>query len=100
MSMRSKLSQALTKGIELERDRCMGLCADLIKGLRASLAKKLMSAGEKHLAETKLKLAMAIMAALQPSYAHTLSFFKGMGFAPTLDNFSHNLVAWNKRQLR
>lgn len=65
MSMQSKLSQALNKGVELERTRCMELATKLMKGLRAGLNKKLMTAQEKHFAGLKLKLGEALIGALQ-----------------------------------
>lgn len=65
MSMKAKLTQALNKGIELERARCMGLATQLMAGLRAGLNKKLMSAQEKHFAELKLKLGEALIGAVQ-----------------------------------
>lgn len=65
MSMRSKLSQALNKGVELERTRCMELATKLMVGLRKGLNKKLMSAHEKHFAELKLQLGEALIGALQ-----------------------------------
>jgi hypothetical protein len=65
MSMRAKLTAALLKGQTLERDRVMRICTRLIENLRSDLNKKLMSASEKHLAETKFKLASAIVGAVQ-----------------------------------
>lgn len=65
MSMRSKLSQALLKGQNLERDRVMRICTRLIDNLRTDLNKKLMSASEKHLAQVKFQMACALVGAVQ-----------------------------------
>ena len=65
MSMKNKLSEALAKGIELERDRCMGLCIELIQGLQKGLNKKLMTSQEKHIADLKLTIGKGVVGAIQ-----------------------------------
>ena len=65
MTMRNKLAAAMAKGVETERDRCLRLCTELITALQKGVRKKLMTAQEKHIAETKLKIGQAIVGAIQ-----------------------------------
>lgn len=65
MTMHKKLQEAMRNGVILERDRVMRLLTLHAKMAREALNKKLMPAGEKHIAEVRLKLAEAIIAAIQ-----------------------------------
>ena len=88
MSMRNKLAEAMAKGVELERDRCMAICIGVILSVEKGLDKKLMTTTEKHTATVKLNMARAFIGAVQmkimsgehPHAKTTPS--KGPGFDP------------------
>ncbi len=63
--MRNKLAEAMAKGVELERDRCMAICIDIIRWTQDGLQKKLMTTTEKHTATVKLAMAQAFVGAIQ-----------------------------------
>lgn len=65
MSMHNKLQESMRQGVILERDRVMRLLSHLERTARESLDKKLMSAGEKHIAELRFKIAEAVIAVIQ-----------------------------------
>ena len=65
MSMHKKLQESMREGVILERDRCMRILFGLAKTTKAGLDKKLMTAGEKHLAELRFKIAEGVIAAAQ-----------------------------------
>lgn len=65
MSMLKKHQESMRQGVILERDRCMRILFEIAEDLRKDLNKKLMSAGEKHLAEVRWKIAQAIVAVAQ-----------------------------------
>lgn len=63
--MHKKLQQSMREGVILERDRCMRIAFNLANELKAGLDKKLMTAGEKHIADVRMKIGQAIIAAIQ-----------------------------------
>lgn len=63
--MRKKLAEAMAKGIELERDRCMRVCTKVITTVQKGLNMKLMSTTEKHTAQVKFNMAQAFVGAVQ-----------------------------------
>jgi len=65
MSMLKKHQESMRQGVILERDRCMRILFEIAKETKAGLDKKLMAAGEKHLAELRFKIAEAVIAAAQ-----------------------------------
>lgn len=65
MTMHKKLQESMRQGVILERDRCMRILFNLAKKTKAGLEKKLMTAGEKHVAELRFKIAEGIIAAAQ-----------------------------------
>jgi hypothetical protein len=65
MSLRNKLAEAMTKGIELERQRCLGILVTIAHNLRHDLNRKLMTTAEKHTAEVKFGIASAVLGAAQ-----------------------------------
>ena len=65
MSMHKKMQESMRQGVILERDRCMRILFGLADNTKKALEKKLMTAGEKHIAELRYKVAEGIIAALQ-----------------------------------
>ena len=65
MSMLKKHQLSMRQGVIIERDRAMRILFKLAQNTKEGLDKKLMSAGEKHLAELRFKIAEAIIAAAQ-----------------------------------
>lgn len=65
MSIHKKLQDSMRQGVILERDRCMRILFRLADETRKGLNRKLMTAGEKHLAELRLKIAEGVIAAAQ-----------------------------------
>jgi hypothetical protein len=65
MSMLKKHQESMRQGVILERDRCMRILAAIAEDLGKALEKKLMSAGEKHLAEVRFKICQGIIAVAQ-----------------------------------
>jgi len=65
VSMHKKLQESMREGVILERDRCMRILFRIAKTTKGLLDKKLMSAGEKHLAELRFKIAEGVIAAAQ-----------------------------------
>lgn len=65
MSMHKKLQEQMRQGVILERDRVMRILFRIAEMTKQGLDKKLMTAGEKHLAELRWKLTEALIAAVQ-----------------------------------
>jgi hypothetical protein len=65
MSMHKKHQASMRQGVILERDRCMRIAFALAEQLKEGLNKKLMTAGEKHIADVRMKIGQAIIAAIQ-----------------------------------
>jgi hypothetical protein len=65
LSQFKKMQTATKLGTMTERDRCMRICIDVIEYLRAQLNRKLMASAEKHIAETKYRIATAVVGAVQ-----------------------------------
>ncbi len=65
MSMHKKLQESMRQGVILERDRVMRILKHIADRTKAGLDKKLMTAGEKHLAEVRWKLCEGLLAAVQ-----------------------------------
>ena len=65
MSQHKKLQESMRQGVILERDRVMRILFRIAAQTKEGLDKKLMTTGEKHLAEIRWKLAEALIAAVQ-----------------------------------
>lgn len=56
-----KVLGAVQAAVLAERNRCLALLDGLVKDLRADLDKKILIEGQRHLIQTKLKIAEAIV---------------------------------------
>lgn len=65
MSMHKKMVEQMRQGALMERDRVMRCIVEIAISTRQGLDKKLMTAGEKHVAELRFKIAEGVLAALQ-----------------------------------
>lgn len=65
MTLHKKLSEAMRNGVILERDRVIRILFRIAGETRKGLDQKLMTAGEKHLAELRFKIAEGLIAAAQ-----------------------------------
>ena len=69
MSMRDKLGKAAAKGaqeaIRKERDRCLWCLDGIIERLEDDFSKKILIEQQRHVAETKLNIAKAIVGELR-----------------------------------
>lgn len=65
MSMHKKLQAQMRQGVILERDRTMRILFKIATNTKEGLDKKLMAAGEKHVAELRFKIAEGLIAAVQ-----------------------------------
>ena len=63
--MHKKLQEQMRQGVILERDRVMRILAHISEHTKAGLDKKLMTAGEKHLAEVRWRLCEGLLGAVQ-----------------------------------
>jgi hypothetical protein len=63
--MYKKLQESMRQGVILERDRCMRILFKIASDTKKGLEKKLMTAGEKHVAELRFKIAEGLVAAAQ-----------------------------------
>ncbi len=63
--MHKKLQESMREGVILERDRCMRILFGIAKATKKGLNQKLMTAGEKHVAELRFKIAEGLIAAAQ-----------------------------------
>ena len=63
--MHKKLQESMRQGVILERDRVMRILKHIADQTKVGLDKKLMTAGEKHLAEVRWRLAEGLIAAVQ-----------------------------------
>jgi hypothetical protein len=58
--LRIAVERAVKEAVERERGRCLWVLDDLIKTLDADFNKKILVEAQRHMAETKLRLARAI----------------------------------------
>ena len=65
MSQHKKLRESMRQGVILERDRVMRILKHILDTTKEGLDKKLMTAGEKHLADVRFRLAAGLIAAIQ-----------------------------------
>jgi hypothetical protein len=65
MTMHKKLQDSMRQGVILERDRCMRVLSLIADHTKKGLDKKLMTAGEKHIAELRFKIAESVIAGAQ-----------------------------------
>ena len=65
MTMHKKLQEQMRQGVVLERDRVMRILQHIAANTKAGLDKKLMTAGEKHLADVRWRLCEGLLAAAQ-----------------------------------
>jgi hypothetical protein len=63
--MHKKLQESMRQGVILERDRCMRILFKIAANTKKGLDKKLMTAGEKYIAELRFRIAEGMIAAAQ-----------------------------------
>lgn len=65
MSQLKKMQAVAAAATDRERDRVMAILHELVMQTKSGLDKKLMTATEKHLAQVKMRIASAVIGAIQ-----------------------------------
>lgn len=66
--LREKLSESMTKGIAIERKRCIGILLETQRRVHEGLRRKLMTNTDKQVAQVKLAICDAVVTELQMKF--------------------------------